>query len=60
MPFKDHWPHDLPDLAEKHLTFYNDYNFLDAKGNRLPAVLMKLSVLNTIRPCCIWTLVDMG
>ena len=31
--FKDNWPHDLHDLAERHLTFYFEYNFWTLKGN---------------------------
>ena len=34
LTFKDHWPHDLHDFAERPFTFYNDYNFYVAKGNR--------------------------
>ena len=29
---KDHWPHDLNDLAERHITFYNDNSFFACEG----------------------------
>ena len=38
--FKDHRPHDAHGLVERYLTFYNDYNFLDANGNRTMVGLM--------------------